>query len=196
MTSSAGSGRREQRRELGRCLDHLLEVVEHEQQLPLADVLGEAVLGAERLGDRLRDERGVAERREADPEDARLEARDELAAASIASRVLPVPPGPVSVTSRAPSSIRASTSASSRSRPTKELAGPRQVRVRDRLQRREAAVAELEDRDGLVDVLEPVLAEVGEPVASTRAAPSPREHDLAAVAGAATRAARWTSSPT
>ena len=43
----------EQRRELGRRLDHLLEVVEQEEQLALADVLGEAVLGAERLGDRL-----------------------------------------------------------------------------------------------------------------------------------------------
>ena len=32
---------------LGRRVDHLLEVVEQEQQLPLADVLGEAVLGAE-----------------------------------------------------------------------------------------------------------------------------------------------------
>ena len=39
--------------ELGRRLDHLLEVVEEEQQLALADVLGEAVLRAERLRDRL-----------------------------------------------------------------------------------------------------------------------------------------------
>ena len=38
----------------------------------------------------------------------------------------------------------------------------RQVRVGDRLQRREGAVAELEDRDRLGDVLEPVLAEVGD----------------------------------
>ena len=43
----------EQRRELGRRLDHLLQVVEQEEQLALADVLGEPVLGAERLGDRL-----------------------------------------------------------------------------------------------------------------------------------------------
>ena len=51
-------------------LDHLLEVVEQEEQLALGDVLGEAVLGAERLGDRLDDERRVAERGEPDPEDA------------------------------------------------------------------------------------------------------------------------------
>jgi hypothetical protein len=45
------------------------------------------------------------------------------AAASRPSRVLPEPPGPVRVTSRAPSSMRSSTSCSSRSLPTKELAG-------------------------------------------------------------------------
>ncbi len=67
----------EERGELGRGLDHLLQVVEQEQQLPLADVLGKAVLGAERLGDRLRDERRIAERGEPDPEDARLVLGDE-----------------------------------------------------------------------------------------------------------------------
>ena len=110
-------------REIGRCLDHLLEVVEQEQHLALADVLGQAVLGTERLRDRLRDERRIAQRGQADPEDARLVLGDERAAASMASRVLPVPPGPVSVTRRAPSSKRESTSNSSSSRPTNELAG-------------------------------------------------------------------------
>ena len=61
-----------ERGQLGRRLDHLLEVVEQEQELALADVLGEAVLGAERLGDRLGDEGGIAQGGEADPEDARL----------------------------------------------------------------------------------------------------------------------------
>ena len=65
----------EERRELGRCLDHLLEVVEEEQQLSLADVRRETILGAERLGDRLDDERGIAERGETDPEDACLVGR-------------------------------------------------------------------------------------------------------------------------
>ena len=45
------------------------------------------------------------------------------AAASIASRVFPVPPGPVKVTSRAPSRTSATTSPTSRSRPTKLDAG-------------------------------------------------------------------------
>ena len=58
--------------ERGRGLDHLFEVVEQQQHLPLADVFGKAVLGAERLGDRLRDERGISERGQTHPEDTRL----------------------------------------------------------------------------------------------------------------------------
>ncbi len=46
-----------------------------------------------------------------------------MAAASIASRVFPEPPGPVRVTSRAPASIRESTASTSASLPTNELAG-------------------------------------------------------------------------
>jgi hypothetical protein len=45
------------------------------------------------------------------------------AAASIATRVFPEPPGPVKVTRRAPSSILESTSSTSPLLPTKELAG-------------------------------------------------------------------------
>ena len=83
----------EQRGELRRCVDHLLEVVDDEQQLPLADVLGEAVPRAERARDRLRDERGVAERGEADPEDARLEGRDERGGGLDRDPRLPRPAG-------------------------------------------------------------------------------------------------------
>ena len=68
----------EQLRELGRRLDHLLEVVEQQQELALGDVLGEAVLRPERLRDRLGHERGVAQRGQADPEDTRLERGHEL----------------------------------------------------------------------------------------------------------------------
>ena len=86
-------------RELGRGLDDLLEVVEQEQQLALADVLGEAVLGAERLRDRLgRRAPGRAARTEPTQKTPALNAGTSSAAASIASRVLPEPPGPVSVT--------------------------------------------------------------------------------------------------
>ena len=61
-----------------RCgVDHLLQVVEEQQELALADVLPEPVLGAEGLGDLVRHECRVADRREADPENPRLELRNE-----------------------------------------------------------------------------------------------------------------------
>ena len=78
MTRSVRLGQALQEcRELGCSLDHLLEVVEQEQELALADVLGEAVLRAEGLRDRLGDERRVAQRGEPDPEDACLVRGDE-----------------------------------------------------------------------------------------------------------------------
>ena len=104
------------------------------------------------------------------------------AAASIASRVLPVPPGPVSVTRRAPSSKQRQHLQQLAVAADERAGRARQVRVGDRLQRREGAVAELEDRDRLGDVLEPVLAEIGE-LDARRARASQRERiDLAAVA--------------
>jgi len=62
---------------------------------------------------------------------------------------------------------------------------PREVRVRDRLQRRKPVLAELEDRDGLRKILQPVLAEIGDRNALTRLKRSSRrlrEQHLAAVA--------------
>ena len=61
----------------GRGLDHLLQVVEEEEHLPIGDVLGETVLRAERLRDLLRDERCLTERGEPDPEDPCLVGGDE-----------------------------------------------------------------------------------------------------------------------
>ena len=85
----------EQRRQLGRRLDHLLQVVEQQEQLAFADVLGEAVLRSQRLGNRLADQRRVAQRGEADPEDACLVGRDKRCRrldARVASS--PTRPGP------------------------------------------------------------------------------------------------------
>ena len=56
----------------------MLEVVEHEQQLAIADVVGEHLLRTERLRDRFDYERGIADRRQPDPEDAGTEMGDEL----------------------------------------------------------------------------------------------------------------------
>ena len=61
--------------QLGSGIDDLLEVVEKQEHLPLADVLCDAVLGAQRLGNRLGDKRGVPESRKPNPEDARLVGR-------------------------------------------------------------------------------------------------------------------------
>ena len=122
-----------------------------------------------------RHERGVAERGEADPEDARLVRRERAsAAASSASRVLPEPPGPVSVTRRAPSSSEREHVVRARAPvPTNELAGRGRFVFEIVLSGGKLLVAELEDRDGSVDVLQAVLAEVGERDAVEERARSP-----------------------
>ncbi len=61
-------------RELGRRFNHLLEVVEHQEKLAFADVLAKTILCTDGLGDRLSDQRRVAERGERDPTDAVAEA--------------------------------------------------------------------------------------------------------------------------
>ena len=68
---------RKQRGELWRGFDHLFEVVEHEQHLTLADVLGKALLGAERQRNRLCYQLGVAQGCHVDPEHAIGEFRDQ-----------------------------------------------------------------------------------------------------------------------
>ena len=146
----------------GAASDHLLQVVEEEQHLPLADVLGEAVLCAEGLGDRLRDERGVAQGGEPDPEDARLVLRDECGSRLEREPGLARAPRP--------GQRHESSSLLDQGEDRFELLLPadegtrraREVRVRDRLERGEALVAELEDGDRVLDVLQAMLAEVGE----------------------------------
>jgi hypothetical protein len=56
-----------------------------------------------------------------------------------------------------------------------------QVRVRDRLKRGEAFVAELEDRNRVLDVFQTMLAQVREHIAVDLVARRLREHDLATV---------------
>ena len=75
-----------------------------------------------------------------------------------------------------------STSASSALRPTKELAGRGRFVFEIVLSGGKAPVTELEDRHRALDVLEAVLAEVGERVAVEEDARRLREHDLASVA--------------
>ena len=76
-----------------------------------------------------------------------LKSGTRVAAASIARRVFPEPPGPVSVRSRAPPAIRASTACELALPADEGARRPGEVRVRERPERREGAVAELEERD-------------------------------------------------
>jgi len=141
-------------------LDHLLEVVEQKQQLTFTDVLGETVLRSERLADRLGDERRIAQWSEPNPEHARLELRHEL------RRGLERKAG-LARAARAGEREQAGAVLQQRRNvlhflvPADERAGGAwQVRVRDRLERREALGTELEDPDRLLEVLQAVLAEI------------------------------------
>ena len=113
--------------------DHLLEVVEHQQQAPVAEEClrnrsSGRTPGDVRHAERLRHGRGdqgrVADRRERDKAVPSANSSANSAATWIASRVLPTPPGPVRVSRR--TSGRRSNSrmaASSRSRPTSGVRG-------------------------------------------------------------------------
>ena len=83
-----------------------------------------------------------------------------MAAASRASRVLPVPPGPVSVTTRAPPSILESTSASSACLPTNELAGRGRLVFEIVLRGGNEPSPSWKMRNRYIDVLEAMLAKV------------------------------------
>ena len=167
------------RRDLRGDLDHLLEVVEQEQHLPFSDVLGEAVRRPDGLGDRRRHERGVAERGETDPEGPCLVGGDERCRGFERK-------------ARLARSARARERDEARSllderehlgelcRAADERARrPGQVRIRDRLEGREAPRPELEDCDCSLDVLETMLTEIGERVAVEKRSGRLRQHDLA-----------------
>ena len=150
----------DQRRQLRRGVDYLLEVVQQQQQLPFPDVLMEPLPRPERLRDRRKHQVGVAQPRQLDPEDAGLEVGHQL-------------PGHLD---REPRLARAArTGQRDQARPALEQRGQlldlafapderagraRQVRVGDRLQRREGLRPELEKPNRLVEVLEPVLAQI------------------------------------
>ena len=127
----------EQRRQLGRRLDHLLQVVEQQEQLAFADVLGEAVLGSQRLGNRLADQRRVAQRGEADPEDTGLVLGNERRRSLDRQPRLPRAAGARQRDQARAFSI-AATPPAARVAADERARRTREVRVRDRLQRREA----------------------------------------------------------
>ncbi len=116
-------------RQPDRLREHVLAVVEHEQQRPGGEEVGQGVAqvlrreGAdvERRRDRLRHEPRVRQGAELDERGTRLERPSAPRASSSARRVLPAPPVPVSVSSRV-RPRRDPSSESSRLRPMNELA--------------------------------------------------------------------------
>ena len=127
MTTALMSGRRTKEVGNDRCgVDDLLEVVEDEQEPLVAqpvrerfgDRAGRPLRDAEGAGDPRCDEHRVADRLERDEEDPSGKSSAARAASWSDSLVLPVPPGPVSVSSRVSARKRAASS-SSASRPMK-----------------------------------------------------------------------------
>ena len=171
----------QQRRQLDRRLDHLLQVVEHEQELLVADVPRELLLRPQRLRHRVHDQRRIADRRQPDPEDPGSELAHQL-------------PGRLERQPRLPRSTRAG----ERHQPRRLVPNERdnlrhfllaphergerhgEVRVRDRPQRRKAIRSELVQRDRLGEVLQPVPAQV-EHIVCDQLVGSSREQHLAAV---------------
>ena len=109
----------EHRAHRGRGVEQVLEVVEEEQQLPPAEEPGEVVASA----DRLRDLGGQTSSGSDSPASGTQKTPSRSVPTSSAAtwsarRVFPVPPGPVSVSRRVPFESIATSSSSSRSRPT------------------------------------------------------------------------------
>ena len=173
----------EQRRKAGSRVDNLLKVVEEKKHPLVADVRGETVARTESLTRALEHELGITEWSERHPED------------------------PIGVTVReGPGSLRreaclpGAAGAGQRDEadvipceerehlaelflPAEELClGDRQVRLVERLERRELVVSDLEDVLGRGEVLEAVLTEVTELVVDKALGRGGDEH-LSAVAG-------------
>jgi hypothetical protein len=160
----------------------VLQVVEKEQQLALSDVLREAILGAHDLCDGLGDERRVTQGSEPHPENARRVLGDERRGSFQREPGLARAAGtregkePCSLPDPREHLLELCLPAHERARRT------RQIRIRDRLQRRETSVPELEDRNRFAHVLQAVLAEVDELVLDKRGGRR-GEDDLTAVRG-------------
>ena len=135
----------------GAAVDDVLEVVQEDEELPpSAEEAGEVVRRPHRARDLGGHGLWSSARRAGSRR--RRRAPDVFAATWSASRVFPVPPGPVTVRSRVPFESSATSSSTSRSRHERHRdAG--QVRCIERPQRRELAVPELEEPLGLDEVL-------------------------------------------
>ena len=115
--------RLDKRGEIRSRIDDLLQVVENKQKLSVTDVLSEgppwAPIARPIVSATSAESRTGARPTQKTPA---LNSATNSPAASIARRVFPEPPGPVSVSRRAPLRSRASTSSTSRPLPTNEFA--------------------------------------------------------------------------
>ena len=80
--------------DLRRDTDHLLEVVQDQEQLTVAELRDGVALSPEGLRDVRKDERRLADRRQLHEADPILERLDELGGGRDGGLVLPIPPGP------------------------------------------------------------------------------------------------------
>jgi hypothetical protein len=172
--------RLDESRNVARGLDDMLEVVQQQQQLLVADDGRELLARAERLSDRRQDELRVADRRQQDPVDTVREVADDVGRSLDREACLarPARPGESEQPTLAAQQLG---DVCYLTLSTDERAGrPREVRVRDRLQRRKRHIPELEDPDRLVEVLQPVLSQIAD-LAVELLARRLREQHLASV---------------
>ncbi len=173
----------EQTGDVGGRFDHLLEVVEEEEQPPGGDVVRQAVLGAERLGGSLEHDRWVAQRRQRDPPDPVGEGVGRETGSLQGEPGLARPAGPGHCQQAAVRTAQQCADLGELGRSAEERRGRhRQVRPVERRERRELAVAKLVDPLGCREVLEPVLAEVVQPGTAEEGGRGGRHEDLPAVA--------------
>ena len=159
----------------------MLEVVEQKEQLLVADLVGDAVISADRLAGRLEDQLRIAQRRERNPENAVGKALRRLGRRLEGEPRLARPAGP-----REREQARLVEEVEDR----RELVfateeGSRrnwQVRAIQRLQQRKVPLAELQDPLRRAQILEPVLAQIPQLLVDERRGRS-RDEDLPAVAG-------------
>ena len=162
----------------------------------VSDVLGQAIPRSERLPRRLQHEPGSRSGASGTQKTPSGKRSDASAAACNASRVLPVPPGPVSVSRRTSPRDSSSTSAQLSLPAQERRRGNRQVRPVQAPQRRKVAVTELEIRSGADRSFSRCSPRSRSPSVPTSAAVDAETSTWPPWPAAAIRAARWTSTPT
>ena len=160
----------------------MLEVVEQEQELPVSDVLPELLARPERLGRRLEHQARLAQRRERHPPDAVLVLGDELRRGLEGEPRLARAADPREREQAHRLAAKQIDDLGDLLRPPEERRRrDGEVRLVQAPERGEVVVPELVDALGSGEVLEPVLAQVAEPVSAHEGRGRGGDHHLAAV---------------